>query len=54
MSAGMLSMDKHPSLLFAQLLHANIAAAHLMDIDGDGRQELIVAMTDRVGKIEMR
>ncbi len=39
-----------PMLHFSQLLHANIAYAHLIDLDNDGREELVVAMTDRVGE----
>uniref|UniRef100_A0A1I8A6B2 Integrin-alpha FG-GAP repeat-containing protein 2 n=1 Tax=Steinernema glaseri TaxID=37863 RepID=A0A1I8A6B2_9BILA len=35
---------------FEQLLNANICFAEILDFDQDGKNEMLVAMTDRVGK----
>uniref|UniRef100_A0A914ZE27 Uncharacterized protein n=3 Tax=Parascaris TaxID=6254 RepID=A0A914ZE27_PARUN len=37
-----------PVILYEQFVNANICAAQIADIDGDGRNEMIVVMTDRV------
>lgn len=39
-----------PCRVFCQQLNANICSSHILDIDNDGRNEMIVVMTDRVGK----
>ncbi|CAJ0603549.1 unnamed protein product [Cylicocyclus nassatus] len=33
---------------YSQTIQSNIAAAYVMDVDGDGQEELVVVMTDRV------
>ncbi|KAK6751693.1 hypothetical protein RB195_003233 [Necator americanus] len=38
----------HGASVYTQTVQSNIAAAHVMDIDGDGQEELVVIMTDRV------
>jgi hypothetical protein len=48
---GQLPIDIPPRVTYCQLLNANICAAHLIDIDNDGKQEMVVAMTDRVGTL---
>ncbi|KJH46188.1 hypothetical protein DICVIV_07749 [Dictyocaulus viviparus] len=38
----------HDSSVYSQTVQSNIAAAYVMDVDGDGQEELVVIMTDRV------
>lgn len=38
----------HDSSVYTQTVQSNIAAAYVMDVDGDGQEELVVIMTDRV------
>ncbi|KAL6737101.1 hypothetical protein Aduo_010773 [Ancylostoma duodenale] len=38
----------HGASIYTQTVQSNIAAAYVMDVDGDGQEELVVIMTDRV------
>ncbi|KAK5973825.1 hypothetical protein GCK32_004719 [Trichostrongylus colubriformis] len=38
----------HASSVYSQIVQSNIAAAYVTDVDGDGQEELVVFMTDRV------
>lgn len=38
----------HSSSVYSQTIQSNIAAAYVLDVDGDEQEELVVIMTDRV------
>uniref|UniRef100_A0A914CX03 Uncharacterized protein n=1 Tax=Acrobeloides nanus TaxID=290746 RepID=A0A914CX03_9BILA len=39
-----------PSRIFCQQLNSNVCSAKILDIDNDGKMEMIVIMTDRVAE----
>ncbi|VDO55463.1 unnamed protein product [Haemonchus placei] len=44
----------HASSVYSQIVQSNIAAAYVTDVDGDGQEELVVFMTDRVANQKER